>query len=134
MHPDTEARLAGIAKGLLSRTQRGSLDWQETDVDDAFVASTDSASVRIVRTYDRDGDPHFLLSIFNPAGREMEALHASQWNDEAHFHLLSDVFEYARRNAMDIEGVLSALLVELDSVPLLPAPKVDPVYGDEEPF
>ena len=110
-----------VAEQLLRRTLAGDISWAETDKEDDYLysGSDSSASIYFSR---RSGSVRgrYVLTVFNSRGTRIEELRSDYVRtnegviEEAGWNgVLSELHEAARRNALDIEGVLDDLIAEL---------------------
>ena len=94
--------------------------WAVSDTPYTYEFSGSEAVVR-VRSKDRDGVSPFVLELFNADGVLAESLESDWVADEYEQQpmpwngTLSDLFEAARRAALDIDRLTTSLLRDLDS-------------------
>ena len=108
-----------LASQLLRRTSDGLISWGETDGEDEFIYSATNTSVTIRRQDTRNIVGRYVLTVRNWRGTIVETLQSAlkpsdfieqpeEWNE-----ILSNLYEEARRSALDIETVLDDLIIEL---------------------
>lgn len=115
----TDERLQKIAERLLQNTKNQYTSWQDTDEDDSFLMQAKDSSVIIDRKNSRAG-LYYVLRILNWQGREIESLKSSAassldynaWDDT-----LAELWERARRSALDVDSVLDSVLNDLEQHP-----------------
>jgi len=111
-----DARLLAIAKNALRQTKSGKFDWVETDNQDAFLHTGESASIVISRYFASD---NYTVRILNAAGRSIEELSSrtsfgsTRVEDELVRPVLVDLYDIARRTALQTDQVLDDLLAEV---------------------
>src|SRR5947207_3346592 len=111
-------RLITLAETLVAKTNSGSIRWTwAADGQDslAFRYETGNATV-VSETVDHDGLAPYRLSILNREGIEVEALEwasASGANFQAVRDLLTNLYDAARRNALDSDSVIKDLFDDL---------------------
>jgi hypothetical protein len=112
-------RMTKLAGQLLERTSEGQISWGETDNEDEFIYSGVNNSVTIRRLDKQTVKGRYVLSVRNWRGTLVESLQSdliegdfistpAKWNTA-----LSNLYEEARRNALDVEKVLDDLISEL---------------------
>jgi hypothetical protein len=111
-------RLIALARGLVERTVSGQIEWREVVPANAFQLDIPSGAI-VIETVDSDESPPYRMTIHNPEGQEVDALeqeweayegesYPADWNVT-----LADLFEAARRNALDIDSVLNGIIQDL---------------------
>jgi len=115
-----------IAQALLDQTKYGNIEWQSTDDDEAFLYSTSNSSI-IIDTASRTGPQPYWLKILNQRGTVVETLDynpqaedewmESQVTENKVGALLGKLHEAARRQALQIDDVINAVLRELKEMP-----------------
>lgn len=114
-------RMTKIAGQLLRRTLDDLISWGETDNEDEFIYSGTNTSVTIRRRDTRDIVGRYVLTVMNWRGTVVDTLESAkkdlgiveqpeEWNA-----ILYDLYEAARRSALNIETVLDDLLTELST-------------------
>jgi len=141
MHPDTEAQLAGVLRGVLEQTKNQTLRWTATDKEESFVGAIGERGFRVEKEFDQNDQwDGITFSILGAEGDPLESLryYPAYSPQEAPYWApsLIDLHEYARRSALDIQSVLDDLLESLgESKWTKPSDKPPPDYNyDEEPF
>lgn len=112
-------RMTKLAKQLLRRTLNGQISWNETDNENEFIYSASDSSVAIQNNNTRSITGRYTLTVRNWRGTIVQQLQSAlresdfveiqeDWNE-----VLLDLYEAARRNALNIEGMLDDLITEL---------------------
>ena len=104
----SDERLVVIAEKLLERSREGEVDWSETVDENKFSASYPNYSVSVSK--ERRGH---RFTAHNRHGTEVDSLQA-QYDVEAHWHLLKELFELARHVGVKTDEVLDGLLDRLE--------------------
>lgn len=128
-----EQKLHDLVRRLAFSTERGSTEWESTDRDFAFRATLGDTSI-IVASQDDDGTAPWTLQIIDSSGDVVDSLttwsravrnadgrtvrQGAAWNTDLH-----NLYEMARRNALNIEAIVNDLLSQLPEPP-----------SDEPPF
>ena len=127
----TEQRLVALAEALLKQSEAGKLEWRETDKLKSFIHTGASATIAI--EIDKNGD--YAMSIINEDGLTLDSINSADYNDYGNAEdtawapILRQLYDAARRKALDIDTAIDGLLKEFGVGP--PPPSYD--YGDE-PF
>ena len=101
------ANLDETVARLIARTQEGRLNWDESYDPDQFITSVGAISVRISSHQGVFSRAH-TLDILDHGGRVVESV--SDGSEPANVEsLLGQLFELARRSALDIDSVLDQL-------------------------
>lgn len=131
-----DERLVEIAQRFLRQTRDGKARWSTTDNESDFLYSGSQSSVLLSSNVDSDGDRWVYMKILNPRGTEVGTLKSS-WSAQGygavsgsddpwasssgsrykpgeHNKLLEDLYEAARRSALNIDEVLDSLFHELE--------------------
>jgi hypothetical protein len=120
---DLQQRLHKVAAMLLEKTRAGEVDWSETDDENAFAYAGTSSSALIGRKPDDSYD--VSLQILNSRGTQvahLDCLFYDDWDPKEgpirvwgdHNRLLIDLYEAALQSALDVDGVLTTLLHDLE--------------------
>lgn len=137
-----QEKLRVLMKRLLEDTRAGKISWRASGDLSIFSLVTTSGSV-IVRSIDGDGQAPFLVELLNPNGVNIERIESdwepgtgpqgqrlrigASWNKE-----LSALFESARSAAINLDGVITGILDEIEH------PNTDADFGggsdDDIPF
>jgi hypothetical protein len=110
----TEEKIHELAKRLLERTRAGTQHWETTVSEQSFPASFPKYSVKIENAEDQGP----AISIYDGSGSQIE------WADEnqlrarlsvatMRFGILHELFQEARRSALDVDRALDDLLASL---------------------
>jgi hypothetical protein len=114
-----QGRLVELAEQLLRKTLAGDISWSETDKPMDFLYSGPNSSVSIYRVPQLAISGQYILTVFNWRGTELGVLRSgyvtkedtrmeAEWNET-----LSNLYEEARKNALNIDKVLDTLLTDL---------------------
>lgn len=105
------ADITDVLSKLLERTRQGKVSWQPTPDEHMFNAVIGNTIVEILE--DPVGDS--ALRVLNSVGRELETL--ASWSDVGREWetKLSELYQIARNNALEIDSQLEGLLKELDN-------------------
>ena len=123
----TEQKVFELASRLLARTKEGTQHWEGSVSDQAFLTSFPKYSVKVGRVADPDGENWLtVIWIYNEAGDEIEAARedvlSEKLQDWGAFGTprgpnvaggLRELYEEARRSALNVEGALDDLLASL---------------------
>jgi hypothetical protein len=128
-----ENRLYELLRRLLLATEQGSasVEWHESDRNNAFHASIGGATV-VIASDDNDGRYPYSLEILDEEGVLVDTLKSGMyenengeypcdWNED-----LEALYDMARRSVTNIDGVLDGILNFL--------PELPPRYSDDPPF
>lgn len=119
----TISRMERLAQSLLAATEEGRVEWSAADDTQTTFSTARSAGSVVIESHDRDGAEPYILTVFDSSGRRVETLESSwdqgdtvlgirqaaRWND-----LLRNLYEAARRRALNIDTVLDALINDLE--------------------
>jgi len=125
----TEQKVFELANRLLEKTRAGTQHWEASASDQAFLTSFPKYSVKIGRVWDEHGENWITaIWIYNEAGNEIEAARedvlseklqssshgpVESMNASVVAGVLKDLYEEARRSALNVEGALDDLLASL---------------------
>ncbi|MGA2740849.1 MAG: hypothetical protein ABSG65_25855 [Bryobacteraceae bacterium] len=124
----TEEKVFELANRLLARTRAGTQHWEGSVSDQAFLTSFPKYSVKIGRVADADGENWLtVIWIYNEAGTEIEAVRQDELAEKLQgsrllserlagpnvANLLKELYDAARRSALNVEGALDDLLASL---------------------
>ena len=107
-----------LSDGLVAATYARDIEWR-SDGDDRYRWDHERGSVS-VGSRDKDAQPPYELSIFNPEGVRVEDLSSTllendtpaPWNEP-----LAELYRAARRSALHADDVIEALIGALPSRP-----------------
>jgi hypothetical protein len=128
-HDLTAQRLTELADRLAAATIARTAEW-ELDGDDVFLWTAAGGSVT-VGSRDRDGEPPYELTVYNPARERVDELTSelltgdrpAPWNDA-----LVELYRAARRSALRADDIIETLIEGL------PAGDVDEETQRERSF
>jgi len=129
----TKQKLLELANRLLEKTRAGTQRWEASASDQAFLTSFPKYSVKIGRVLDDDGENWVtVIWIYNEVGNEIEAAredvlserlgsplsetfprHSERLQAPSVSDVLKELYDEARRSALNVEGVLDELLASL---------------------
>ena len=105
-------KIVVVAQRVLSQSKEGQLPWAETSDEYKFVVSFPRSSVSISRRpWEHDRDWIYVFSVHNQLATEVDTLRANP-GDDLH-NTLEELFESARRSALEPDEVLDDLLTRL---------------------
>ena len=104
------AEITQVLVKLLESTDSGKVDWKPTVSDQEFAASIGSNSVLILRESGATA-----LTILDSSGREIERVGSWFGIGKENSLELSELYDRARRIALDVESQLEELLNALES-------------------
>ena len=104
-------KFISLLRNLLEATEEGKLAWEETPNENTYRVFLDRAIVHI----SADSDEPFALvyytaSLKNPDGKELESLTVSRNEESDDWQLFADLYEAARRRAINVDGLLDGLI------------------------
>ncbi len=115
-------KLIRIARLIYEKTKNGEIKWEATADEGTFQASLSNYSILIRRLPNVSpvitlvGNPtYFALQICNEQGQVIEEL--TDYDAVAADFKLGELFELARRMAMDVEKALDELIGTLEASP-----------------
>ncbi len=108
---DKMAEIKDILDTLIERTDQGKVPWKPTAAAGVFTAALGSYSVII----EGPGSPHAGLRVLNNAGDEIDRLANLAITGRSWQSKLSELYEKARRAALNVDSQLDELLKELES-------------------
>jgi hypothetical protein len=88
----------------------GELKWEPTSGESTFQTSFPKYSVSITHVA---GD--YLIRLFNESGRHIESVSSSELYSGG-FEKAGELFELARRNALQVDNALDELVGELSKI------------------
>jgi len=132
-YENVESRLVALTQKLLDKTTAGAISWQATDSENAYSYSTTRSSVLIDGKYDNDQDFVGGIEVLNDRGTAIERLRTdfetkaevadpesrilaenTRYFKGPYNELIEDLFEAARRSALDIDGIIDGLMSDLE--------------------
>ena len=126
-----------LVQRLIGRTKSGDVNWKLTANENEFMVYFKKFSLSVRRSYDHQEDMEYTsISLRNDSGEEIDQYWIStkdpQWN------IVNDLYDGARRKALQIDDALHIIMEELDSdgsvgleeKPLKPSSEIE----DDVPF
>ena len=99
-----ESRMVEVAEELLRRSEAGDLSWEAPFTSNFYTVNLQDISLVIFNP----GRDEYLLTLRDYVGKEIESYHAEPGT--AGFQTLAQLFEVARRQALDVEGNIDKAL------------------------
>lgn len=108
--PLENEQLATLARRLIAATATGEAQWQGREPD-CYHWASEEGSVRVV-SRDRDGEPSYELAVYNTRDEKVDDLSSELRGDEpeAWNRALADLYRAARRNALNADEIVDALI------------------------
>lgn len=103
---DDIERTKGIARALLERTRLGSVRWKPTDDESTYLCRMKRGSFLLEKGYYR------TITVLDGEGRTIQQVHVPP-TDEVLFGEMTELWELARRDALQIDDLLDSFLDEL---------------------
>ncbi len=119
-------RLLVLCTRLAEASRAGDVEWRR-EGEDGYVWERQEGAVAI-GARDRDGQPPYELSIFNPACEKVEELASALVDDEQPAPWngpLADLYRVARRSALHADEIIDALVAALPAREAAPTTAVD---------
>jgi len=111
-----DKKLIVVMNKIYARTKAGVLDWEPSEDPNIFAVKFADCILSLVRMPETEKEPEsFTLSIANSDGlviQELDSFLASKNG----FTDMKDLFDRARRQAVDVNGTLDDLIRELDEL------------------
>lgn len=107
------AKIVDLLTRLKYATESGTLSWEQTDQDGAFMAILQRQRI-LISTRDDDGQAPYLVTILGRDGRIIDVVDSEKMGLNGIF---GDTYQVARRNVAGIDKVIDDLLDELPEVP-----------------
>jgi hypothetical protein len=115
MTPEDKKLIVLMTK-IYARTKADVLDWEPSEDPNIFAAKIADYTVSIERVVETEKTPEgFNLSIANSDGLVIQELD-NYLASKNGFADMKDLFDRARRHAVDINGALDDLIGELDDL------------------
>jgi hypothetical protein len=108
-------RIMGTLEKLRAKTEEAALKWQTTADENSFRIGLGAGIVRVDRLIDNEGDERFSAAIFDRKGREVESVWGWLSQQSADAYFLQNLFEAARRSALDIDSLLTSMDEAIDA-------------------
>ena len=114
---DVHQRVERLARKLLEQTRAGKLSWSDTDTEDQFLYSGSVSGVLIDKYSSR-----YELALLNARGTLVERIVANAPEvdggvsaaEAALFDLFEDLYEAARREALNVDKIIDSLINDID--------------------
>ncbi len=104
-----------LLRNLLEASIEGKVQWEETPVEESFRVFLGSAIVRVSRTFDEVFERTcYSVVLVDQDGKSLDEITTGRTDDEGEQRLLIDLFEVARRRALDVDGLLDGLIQSLN--------------------
>ncbi len=117
MREEVRDKMISLARALLSQTNKGALNWEETDNEDTFLYPGGNSSLTISMVRTRRDEERYRLTLSNSRGTPVEALESAYdsigMQEHPYTPILRDLFDAARGNALQVETVLDEALREV---------------------
>jgi hypothetical protein len=111
-----DSKLIVLMRKILTGTKAEILDWEPSEDPNILAVKFADHTVSIERLPETEKDPEsFALSITNSDGLVIQELD-SYWASKNGFADMKDIFDRARRHAVDVNGALDDLIRELDEL------------------
>jgi hypothetical protein len=111
-----DKKLIVVMNKIYARTKADLLDWEPSADPNIFAVQFGDYIISIQRVFETDRAPEsFSVSIANSDGLVIEQLD-SYLATRNGFSDMKDLFDRARRHAVDIDGTLDDLIRELDEL------------------
>jgi hypothetical protein len=111
-------KLLTLAQRLMALTEGSNIRWNVTDIDDHFTTVLTRGSISISRLGPESGA--YRLAVANDSGATLEEVVVEEeityGMNDPRFELvdiLPDLYDLARRQALNVEGALDSILDEL---------------------
>ena len=108
------AEIADIITKLLERTNEDKVSWKPTANEDTFVAVVGNISTSVRGHGSSQRYQIVEFQILNAEGREIESYTARVGSDSVIADKVMELYEKARRVALDVDSQLDDLLKALD--------------------
>ena len=105
-----DTKILEIAEKLLKRTRNGEVNWRETVDSNEFIVSFPTQTLAIEETV----SGRYQISLVNERGNTIESLRFPGSQAIEGGEILQDLFELARRKALQIDIRLDEALNALD--------------------
>jgi hypothetical protein len=111
-----------LVKALLTKTQKGDIDWQEAFSNDTFQVSFKDHTVQIsMREGLTEGSPIYFVNIINEGGIVADRFDDEDLDQEdggkmggPWFKAMKDLYNLALRHARGADKALNAILNEIE--------------------
>jgi hypothetical protein len=121
-----DKKLILLIHRIKDRTKDGSIIWDRTSEEDAFIASFRNYSIQI--SIEPTRNPNYtatdvVLKIFDYSGNIVEEVRDTDFDDDElpnPYEFLNEIYSIARRQAMGVDKAIDTLLEELtkdDDIP-----------------
>jgi len=104
-----------LLRNLLEASIEDKVQWKETPIEDSFRLILDRTIVRVSRTFDEVLERTcYSVSLVDTEGKSLDEMSSVHTEDKTELRLLMDLFEVARRRALDVDGLLDGLIQTLN--------------------
>ena len=111
-----DKKLIAVMNKIYARTKVDKVDWESSEDPNIYAAKLSDYSISIEHVPEAQNSPeNFNFSIANSDGLVIQELD-SYLAQKSGFADMKDLFDRARRHAVDLNGALDDLLRELDEL------------------
>lgn len=119
MSTEIEEKLFRLVQRLNAKTLAGGVVWERTSTRNAFQTSFPTFVVRLAETWEEGADaPDYVISIRDESGLTIERATDVELTgavpDSNAFSVMRDLYNLARRQALNVDSALDSLLTELE--------------------
>ena len=110
----TQEKVVALVQRLYDKTMLGDLVWEETSQHYVFQAAFPNLIVKL-GCFDQADDLEYYIALLNESGLEIDRLTASELHSvsRSSYILLKNLFHLAKRQALEVDAALDALIGEL---------------------
>src|SRR4051812_5441065 len=118
MSTEIEEKLFRLVQKLHAKTLAGGVVWERTSIRNAFQTSFPTFVVRVSELWEEGADsPDYAISIRDESGLTIERATDAELTkanpDSNAFPIMRDLYNMARRQALNVDSALDSLLAEL---------------------
>jgi hypothetical protein len=111
----TNPKFVKFLETLRDATRQGRLDWSKTAEEDTFRVLLNQTIVRVGKSFDEIGDrTYYFATLVDSEGETLEHITSDYDDDGAHFELLKDLYDMARRRSGKVDDLLDRLISDLN--------------------
>lgn len=110
--PEPKDSILRLVRILFDRTLNDSIEWASAG-NDRFLHSTPRGAT-VIGSVDRDGEPPYDVVLFDEEGKSVASLQRGYDDPQDEFELLRDLYETARRHALNIDPFVDSLIAEIE--------------------